>query len=117
MKWLFISLPILMLKFFIGSNELSSKNNLIIEQRESYDACIRLRNKAPYFNLKCEHLLDKVDKVPIIETVNKKGRNNNNGITTLSIYEFNTRKVSKREENKLRNLIQKLSNKNKLRKD
>ena len=114
MKWLFIALPILMLKFFIGSNELSSKNNIIIEKRESYDACIRLRNKAPYFNLKCERLLD---KVPIIETVNKKDRNNNNGVITLSTYELNTRKVSKGEENKLRNLIQKLSSKNKLRKD
>ena len=58
MKWLFIALPIILLMFIISSNELSSNSFLNNEQSDSYKACIKLKRKAPYFNLKCEHLLN-----------------------------------------------------------
>ena len=110
MKWPFIAFPTLLLMFCLGSNEMSSNTNIIKEQRESYEACIRLRKKAPYFNLNCERL------IPIIETtINKNEINNNKGIKTLSEYESSTKKVSKTEEIKLRNLLLRLSRTNKLR--
>ena len=113
MKWLFISLASILLILCIGSNELSSNDNLNREQRESYEACIRLKRKAPYFNLKCEHLLDNIH---YIETINR-NENKYNGVKVLSIYESNTRKVNKSEEMKLRTLIEKISSRNKLSKD
>ena len=110
MKWPFIAFPTLLLMFCLGSNEMSSNTKIIKEQRESYEACIRLRKKAPYFNLNCERL------IPIIETtINKIEINNNKGIKTLSEYESSTKKVSKTEEIKLRNLLLRLSRTNKLR--
>ena len=87
MKRLFIALPTILLMILIGSSELSSNSNLNIEKRESYEACIRLKNKAPYINLKCEHLLGTIPN--IINVGNIKG------IRTLSGYESNTRKVNK----------------------
>ena len=105
MKWPFIALPIMFLMFIIGSNELSSNDR---ENKESYEACIRLKKKAPYFNLKCEHLL------PLPKGINQSGNKN---IKTLYINESNIRKVSKIEENKLKKLMQKLSTENKLTKD
>ena len=113
MKWLFLILPTTLLIILIGSSKLSSNNILNVEQRESYEACKRLKSKAPYFNLKCEHLLD---NIPNIQHVNRKG-SNNSGVKTLSIYESNTRKVNKREEIKLRDFIRKLTHQNELRKD
>ena len=113
MKWLFIALPTILLMFRIGSNEMSSNKNIYKEQRESFEACINLRRKAPYFNLNCEHLLD---KVPIIETALSQNKIDINGVKTLSIYDSETRKVDKSEEIKLRNLVQGLL-KNKLRKN
>ena len=105
MKWPFIALPIMFLMFIIGSNELSSNDR---ENKESYEACIRLKKKAPYFNLNCEHLL------PLQKSINQSGNKN---IKTLYINESNIRKVSKIEESKLKKLMKKLSNENKLRKD
>jgi hypothetical protein len=105
MKWLFFALPIILLMLMIGSNELSSNDK---EKKESYEACIKLKKKAPYFNLKCEHLL------PLPKSINIAGNKN---IKTLYINESNIRKVSKIEENKLKKLMQKLSNEGKLRKD
>ena len=52
-----------------------------------------------------------------MEEDEERGENDNSEIKTLFIDENNTRKVNKSEEIKLRNLIQKLSNGNKLRKD
>ena len=107
MKWLFFALPIILLMFMIGSNELSSNDK---EKNESYEACIKLKKKAPYFNLKCEHLL------PVPKIINNYNSGNEN-IKTLYINESNIRKVSKIEENKLKKLMQKLSSEGKLRKD
>ena len=107
MKWLFIALPITLLMFIIGSNELSSNDK---EKKESYEACIKLKRKAPYFNLKCEQLL------PFPKAINHY-KNVNKNIKTLYINESNVRKVNKIEENKLKRLMQKLSNGNKLRND
>ncbi len=106
MKWLFIAMPIILIMFIIGSNELSSNDK---EKMESYEACIKLKRKAPYFNLKCEHLL------PMSKSISHYKHAKN--IKTLYINESNVRKVSKNEENKLKKLMQKLSNENKLRKD
>ena len=114
MKWLFIALPTIFIMFLIGSNEMSSINNLDKEQRESFEACISLRRKAPYFNLNCERLLD---RVPIVETSINKNKIGNNDIKTLSIYDSETRKVDKNEEIKLRKLVERLFNTNKLRKN
>ena len=111
MKLPIILLCIIFLIFGIGSHNLRTTEDLLKERKESYDACIRLRNKAPNLDLKCEHLLDDM------EEDEERGENDNSEIKTLFIDENNTRKVNKREEIKLRNLIQKLSNGNKLRKD
>ena len=109
MKWLIIALPTILLVILVGRSELSSNNNLNIERRESYEACIRLKNKAPYFNLKCERLLGKIPNIINVGNIN--------GLKTLSRYESTTRKVNKSEETKLRHFIQMLYNQNKLRKD
>lgn len=111
MKWLFIALPIILLIFIIGCNELSS--NIIVNEeiRESFEACMRLNKKAPYFNLNCHHLLEKISKP---ETVDKSG-DNKTGVKTLSTYESNTIKVNKIEEIKLKKFILRLSHENKMR--
>ena len=115
MKLLIFTLTTTFLIFGIQNNNLlSTKNNLIEETKESYQACIRLRNKAPNLNLKCEHLLD---NLLTIKETNKKNEIINNEIKTLFISESNTRKVNKSEEIKLKNLIKNLSNKNQPRKD
>ena len=113
MKLPILIIGIIFLIFGIENNNLSGKNNnLIKEKRESYEACIRIKKKVPNMNLKCENLLDNISS----EQDNaKKGEINNTEIKTLIIGD--TRKVNKSEEIKLRNLIQKLTNGNKLRKD
>ena len=115
MKSFPIALSILYIIFIIGSNALSSSNAILIKERmESYQACIRLRSKAPNLNLKCENLLENIPKSGETE---KNEESNITGVKVLSIDAAVTRKVNKSEEIKLRNLIQKLSNENKLRKD
>ena len=112
MKFSIIIICVIYLIFGIGSYNLSaSKKILKKERKESYEACIRLKNKAPNLNLKCEHLLEDLDENE------EKDENENTEIKTLFLDENNTRKVNKSEEIKLRNLIQKLSNGNKLRQD
>ena len=113
MKWLFIALPFILLMYIIGSNELSSNIIIYEKQKVSYEACDKLRRKAPYFNLKCEKLLD---NIPIPEPKNKNEANNTK-FKTLSKLDTTTRKVNKIEEKKLRILMQKLSYENNLRKD
>ena len=113
MKWLFIALPIILLMFIISSNELSSNSFLNNEQSDSYKACIKLKRKAPYFNLKCEHLLNN----PLTPEKARKKETKNISFKTLSLAELSTRKVNKIEEIKLRKLMLSLSNENKLRED
>ena len=113
MKSFAIALPILLFMSIIGSNALPSSNSLLTkERRESYQACIRLRAKAPNFNLKCEKLIENIHSKEVeMEDANS------NGVKILSTDVARTRKVNKIEEIKLRNLIKKLTNQNKLRKD
>ena len=108
MKWLFIAFPSILVIFCIGANELSFNNISNKKQRESYEACIRLKRKAPYFNLKCEHLLDNIHYIDT--NINKK-ENINKGVKVLSIYESRTRKVNKSEEIILKNMLEKLLSK------
>ena len=116
MKWLFFSFPLILLLLCIENNGLSSNHTLNEEKRESYEACMRLKRKASYFNLKCEHLLDNIHFTNSNNNVNK-NININKGVKNLPRYESNTRKLNKMEEIKLRNLIAHLSTRNKLRKD
>ena len=84
-------------------------NNLTKEQAEAYEACNRLRIKAPYPNLKCEKLR---------ETSKKIGEKSNiEGIKLLTRNDATTRKVNKNQENKLRKLMLKLTSENVLKKD
>ena len=112
MKFPIIPLLLIFIIFEIVNNSFSSSNNIKNEEiKESYEACVRIRSKAPNLNLKCEDLLED------ISTNEQKEENNNKEIKTLIINENNTRKVNKSEEIKLRKLIQKLSKGNKIRKD
>ena len=114
MKSFVIALSFIFIMFIIGSNALSSSNVLDKEKNESYQACIRIRDKAPNLNLKCENILDSIPKT--VKTA-KNVDTHNSGVKMLSNDEAFTRKVNKSEEIKLRNLIEKLVNENKLRKD
>ena len=115
MKSFAIALSILFIMFIIRSNALSSSNAILIKERkESYQACIRLRAKAPNLNLQCENLLENIISD---EKTEKKGETNKTGVKILSKDAAFTRKVNKSEEIKLRNLIKKISNENKTRKD
>ena len=116
MKSFAIALSILFIMFVIGSNALSSSSNAILikERKESYQACIRLRTKAPNLNLQCENLLE---NIPTDEETEKNNDKNSQGVKFLSNDVSLTRKVNKKEEIKLRNLIKKLSNENRTRRD
>ena len=114
MKFPIIPLSLIFLIFEIVNNSFSSSNVLSKEKKESYQACIRIRNKAPNLNLKCENLIDNIPKT--VKTA-KNVDSHNTGVKMLSNDEAFTRKVNKSEEIKLRNLIEKLVNENKLRKD
>ena len=111
MKWLFIALPIVLLIFIIGCNEMSSNIIISEEIKESFEACMRLKRNAPYFNLNCHRLIEKIPKPETVDNheANKKG------VKTLSTYESNTIKVNKIEEIKLKKFIRRLSNENKIR--
>ena len=111
MKIFTITFSLLLFFFILGNVELSSSKGIIYkDRRDSYESCIKLRKKAPYFNLKCENLLE---NDVYEENINEKSENNENKIKTLYLGESGTRKVNKSQEIKLRNLIQKLSNENK----
>ena len=114
MKSFAIALSLIFIIFIIGGNALSSSNILINEKMESYQACVRIRNKAPNLNLRCEKL---IENIPELVKTAKNVDSSNNGVKMLSNDEAFTRKVNKSEEIKLRNLIEKLANENKLRKD
>ena len=101
---------IILLIFGIENNNLSSQNNTINkEMKESYEACKKLKFKAPNLNLKCERIFENIS--------NNELKSKSDKIKTLFVDETVTRKVNKNEEKKLRNLIKKLSNENKLRKN
>ena len=111
MKVAYIVFSIFFLIFGIENIDLSSLNDMFKEdKKESYKACLKLRMKAN-INLKCDHLLEKN-----VED-NKKDENSNTEIKKLIISETHTRKVNKSQEMKLRNLIKKLADGNKIRKD
>jgi hypothetical protein len=115
MKPILMLLCMTFLIFGIQNNNLLSNNNNINEERkESYEACLKLRSKAPNLNLKCERLIENIINN---RKTNENDEINNTEIKTLSLDESVTRKVNKSEEKKLRNLIKKLSYENKLRKD
>jgi len=83
--------------------------NLTKEESEAYEACVRLKTKAPYINLRCERLK---------EASRKNGEKLiDQGIKLLSRNDASTRKVDKIQELKLRNLLIKLASENILRKD
>ena len=105
MKWLFIALPSILIILLLGSSELSSNTNLNVEQRESYEACVKIKRKAPFFNLNCEHLLGNLPNIKndVFKT----------DIKTLPTYESATRRVNGFEELKLKNFIKRLSKQNK----
>ena len=112
MKLEIISFSLLLMAIVIGCIELSSTNAIKRNRKESYHSCIRLREKAPYFNLKCEKLLD--------DTKDNREKSNGNidiKIKALSLDKSATRKVDKNQEIKLQNLIRKLSHGTKLRID
>ena len=111
MKIFTITISLLLFFFILGNVELSSSKGIIYnDRRDSYESCIKLRMKAPYFNLKCENLLE---NDVYEEKINEKSENSENKIKTLYLGESGARKVNKSQEIKLRNLIQKLSNENK----
>ena len=115
MKLPIVIVSIFFLIFGIENYNLAFLNEIVNEDKnESYEACIKLRDTAPNLNLKCEHLLNTINKK---EENQRKEKINNTEIKTLIIDESNTRKVNKSEEIKLRNLIKKLSKDINQRKD
>lgn len=113
MKLPILLLGIIFLILGIENNNLAGTNNkLNKKKRESYEACLRLKIKAPNLNLNCDNLLDHSNSY---QENDKKDEIDNTEIKTLIIGD--TRKVNKSEEIKLRNLIKKLTDGNKLRKD
>ena len=112
MKLDIIAFSLLFMTFIIGNVELSSSNIVINDRRDSYIACKRLKAKAPYFNLKCENLIEEVNNYR--ENFKEQNEINNTKIKTLSMDKSCTRKVDKIQEIKLKNLLKKLSVQNKL---
>ena len=111
MKSFAIALSIIFVLFIIGSNAFTSSNLLKRkEQEESYLACKNLKKKAPYLKLNCENLAPKKIEEEELE-------NNNSGVKILQTVDAGTRKVNKSEEIKLRNLINKLTFENIIRRD
>jgi len=107
----FLALSIIFVVFIIGSNAFTSSNLLKRkEQEESYLACKNLKMKAPYLKLNCENLAPKKIEEEELE-------NNNSGVKILQTVDAGTRKVNKSEEIKLRNLINKLTFENIIRRD
>ena len=114
MKSFAIALSVVYVMFIIGSNALSSTNSVVKNDiKESYQACIRLRNKAPFLNLKCENIMQNLPK----EVKAAKNDKLSTNVKILSNDVTFTRKVNKSQESKLRRFIKNLSNENKLRKD
>ena len=95
--------------FVVLVNFKLSSSNIIIKEKnsDSYKACIRLREKAPYFNLKCEKLKQEVANDT--ENIALKIERDESKIRFLSLDKTETRKVNEKQENKLKIYLQKLS--------
>ena len=100
------------LLFLVLVNFKLSSSNIIIKEKSnnSYKACIRLREKAPYFNLKCEKLKEEV--VNNREDIGVKNESDDKKIRFLSSDKTETRKVNEKQENKLKIFLQKLTKEN-----
>ena len=111
MKICAIVFSLLFFAFIIENIELSSfHDNINQDRKDSYEACIKLKAKAPYFNLKCDIFLDYQNEERDIE--NKIFEKDEYKIKILYMDKTETRKVNESEEIKLRNLIKKLSDEN-----
>ena len=110
MKSYAIALKLLLFIFIILSNALPSSNLILFQEKlESYQACIRIRSKVLNLNLKCENLLD---SFPHKREFSRKAETTSNKIIKYLPKELTiTKKVSKTEEIKLRNLIRNLHKK------
>jgi len=94
--------------------KLSSSYTIIKgKSNDSYNAYIRLREKAPYFNLKWENIKEEVENDR--KNIDLKNESNDNKIRFLSSDKTKTRKVNEKQENKLKIYLQKLTNENILR--
>ena len=106
MKWYMHVFILILYHIFIGRCDLPfdfvSKN----QKEQSYKACTDLKRKAPFIKLNCEKILESVTNI--------ESDKNENGIKTLSRQDSETRKVNQSQEIKLRHLIRKLYNENKL---
>ena len=107
MKWLIYLFTFILYQIFIGKCDIPSSETLKQQQKESFEACMAIKRKAPFINLNCNKILKNISNMK--STLNEK-----NGIKTLSKADFETRKVNEKEEIKLRNLIMKLYSGNKL---
>lgn len=116
MKLGIIELMSLIIFFFVRTNQFSSDSQQdFISLREKYEACIRIRTKSPNFNLKCETLL----KSDVQEKNNEKTNDTNldtqikiSEIKSIKIDKNNLKKVNKKEEMKLRAMIDRLMKEN-----
>ena len=111
MRSFVIAFLIIFMSYRITNNAMPNfLNKDIKEKNEAYEACNRLRIKAPYLNLKCEKLIETPKN-------NNKEEKQITGIKLLSTKDVIIRKVNKSQEIKLRNLLEKLTSENILRKD
>ena len=105
-----IAILFIFMAYRITSNAMPNfLENEAKEKKEAYEACNRLRIKAPYLNLKCEKLKESPKKKEKVFKIT--------GMKLLSVEDANTKKVNKSQEIKLRNLLHKLASENILRKD
>ena len=112
MSNLYIIFSLLFFMFVLGNVELYSIKDSK-KAKSSYEACIRLKIKAPYFNLKCENLLKRYNNnIPEEETNPSDKENEGKPIQMLYFDKTETRKLNKREEIQLRKLIEQLTRKN-----
>ena len=107
MKWLIYLFTFILYQIFIGKCDLPLSESLKQQQKESFEACMAIKRKAPFINLNCQKILE---SFPVI----KSALNEEKGIKTLSKSDSETRKVNESEEIKLRNLLRKLYSENKL---
>ena len=107
MKWLIYIFTFILYQIFIGKCDLPLSESLKQQQKESFEACMAIKRKAPFINLNCHKILESMSNI-------KTALNEENGIKTLSKDDLETRKVNEREEIKLRKLLMKLYSENKL---
>ena len=96
MKWLIYVFIIIFCSNFISRCDLPSNELLKQQKKESYQACMDLKRKAPFIKLNCQKLLEN------IPTINSAMNEEDNGIKTLSKTDSETRKVNEMQEKKLK---------------